>query len=436
MKRTPLFWILLLSVVLRVGASIFLGDKVVVLPGTSDQVSYHNLALRVLGGYGFTFDKDWWPATRAGEPTAHWSYLYTLFLVVVYWIFGPHPIAARLIQAISIGLIHPYLVYKLGNRLFSHTAGLIAAFITAVYIYFIYYAATLMTEPFYITAILCSLLMLFKNSQPGRTQRIQVTDAVYLGLSFGAAILLRQLYLLIIPFALLWLVWACKKSFQHFPLRQITISLVIIFVLIMPFTIYNYNRFGRFVLLNTNAGFAFFWGNHPIYGSSFIPILTSDQYRELLPQDQLHLDEAALDQELLNRAIGFVTADPIRYFNLSISRISSYIEFWPSANSGLISNISRVASFGIFLPFMLWGLVLDIANRKQDFWIELASPSSFIILFGVVYAGIHILTWTLIRYRLPIDAVLILYAAIAIENFYTRWIKIRSKKPLLRKELQ
>ncbi len=36
------------------------------------------------------------------------------------------------------------------------------------------------------------------------------------------------------------------------------------------------------------------------------------------------------------------------------------------------------------------------------------------LVFILVYSGIHILTWTLIRYRLPVDAVLLIYAALAI----------------------
>ena len=39
---------LLLSAVLRVAAAIYLGDKIVDLPGTADQISYHTLALRIL----------------------------------------------------------------------------------------------------------------------------------------------------------------------------------------------------------------------------------------------------------------------------------------------------------------------------------------------------------------------------------------------------
>ncbi len=93
--------------------------------------------------------------------------------------------------------------------------------------------------------------------------------------------------------------------------------------MILPFTAYNYARFGRFVLLNTNSGYAFFWGNHPIYGTHFVPILTPEMgsYQDLIPPEVRNLDEAALDQELMRRGLQFVIDDPGRYLLLSLSRI-------------------------------------------------------------------------------------------------------------------
>jgi 4-amino-4-deoxy-L-arabinose transferase-like glycosyltransferase len=145
-----------------VGAAFFLGNVVENLPGTADQVSYHTLALRILGGHGFTFGEPWWPATAAGAPTAHWSYLYTLYLCAVYSLFGPNPLVARLIQALLVGLLQPYLAYWIGRHVFGEAVGLISAAITAVYAYFFYYAANLMTEAFYITAILASSAITLK----------------------------------------------------------------------------------------------------------------------------------------------------------------------------------------------------------------------------------------------------------------------------------
>ena len=406
-------FILVLSVLLRVGAAIYLGDTVVVLPGTSDQVSYHNLALRVGSGHGFSFGEDWWPATRANQPTAHWSFLYTLYLVAVYALFGPHPLVARLIQAVIVGLLQPWLTYKIGKRLFNSSVGLWAAFLNAIYAYFIYYTASLMTEPFYITAILGALLLAIYLAEPLQENHNRVLLAAGLGLTLGAAVLLRQLFLLFIPFLLLWLLWANRRGHADLKWVHFLLPLVVVIAMIVPFSIYNTARFGQFVLLNTNSGYAFYWGNHPYYGTHFQPILSEEEYRQLLPQDQLYLDEAALDKELLRRGIQFVLDDPVRYLQLSLSRIPPYFEFLPSADSGTISNLSRVLSFGILWPFMLAGLILAWRQIAHRFWDAIASPKFLLVLFALIYTVIHVLTWTLIRYRLPVDAVLLVFAGLA-----------------------
>jgi len=198
-----LFLILGVSVLLRLGMALYLGNEVVILPGTTDQLSYHHLALRLLGGHGLTFGEPWWPLTMPDEPTAHWSFLYTFYAAVVYQLFGPNPIVARIIQAVVVGILQPYLAYLLGRRLFGEWVGLVAALLTAVYFYFIYYAATLMTESFYITAILASLYLTILMAES--EQKHLLKQALMLGLLLGGIVLLRQLYLLVIPFQLLWL---------------------------------------------------------------------------------------------------------------------------------------------------------------------------------------------------------------------------------------
>ena len=116
--KSEKYWlvmIILVAVFLRGAAAFYLGDQVVVVPGTFDQVSYDMLAQRVLDGQGFTVVQSWWPNTPAGEPTAHWSYLYTLYLATIYSLVGYHPLVARLLQAILAGVLMPWLVYRPGN---------------------------------------------------------------------------------------------------------------------------------------------------------------------------------------------------------------------------------------------------------------------------------------------------------------------------------
>ncbi|HSM56421.1 MAG TPA: hypothetical protein VK879_09735 [Candidatus Sulfomarinibacteraceae bacterium] len=431
MKDRKLIAILIVSVLLRIAAAFYMGNTVVPLPGAFDQVSYHTLALRVLDGHGFTFGQTWWPATAAGEPTAHWSYLYTAYLVAVYALFGAQPLIARIIQATLVGLLQPYLAYRLARQLFDahphdqtttapgwsrwlqdHLPHLAAA-ITAGYIYFIYYAAALMTEPFYFVAILASLTLTVSLA---RRREGHNRLAVMLGLALAAAILLRQLYLLFIPFLFLWLILAHYRQRRWTDsLRPIAISVGLVVLTILPITAFNYSRFDRFVLLNTNAGFAFYLANHPFYEDTFIPASEMDSYRELIPDELRHLNEAALDQALLQRGLQFVVDEPGRYLRLSLSRIPEYFRFWPQSASGMLSNVSRLLSFGLFLPFMLIGVARQLALRvrqaRRSLLATIISPGALLLFFILVYTGIHILSWTQVRYRLPVDAVLVLFAA-------------------------
>jgi hypothetical protein len=224
--------------------------------------------------------------------------------------------------------------------------------------------------------------------------------------------------LLFIPILFAWLLWRSYHNQQR-AVRRMLGTLVgataVVIMLILPWTVRNYRAFDSFVLLNTNAGFAFFWGNHPIHGQEFIPILpwSGPSYQELIPEELRGLNEAELDRALLKRGLGFIAEDPGRYVILSLTRIEEYFKFWPSADSGPVSNVARVFSFGLLLPFMLYGLILGFRR-------SLSSEALILYLFLLTYTGIHVLTWTLIRYRLPIDAVLLVFAGLALVDIYAR----------------
>jgi len=280
-----------------------------------------------------------------------------------------------------------------------------------------------MTEPFYIITILWVLDLAGQLGQATDPDSLEKPIKskwlwLWLGLALGMTVLFRQVFLLFIPVLSMWLLWRSYRYQGRAVLPMLGVLFgagAVVILMILPWTIRNYRAFNTFVLLNTNAGFAFFWGNHPIHGYNFIPILPAGgpSYQDLIPQELRHLNEAELDRALLALALDGIKADPVRYLILSASRIQEYIKFWPSADSSLISNISRMFSFGLLLPFMIYGLVLGC---RRSFCAE-----SFILyLFIVVYAGIHLLTWTLIRYRLPIDAVLLVFTGLALVDIQAR----------------
>lgn len=111
--RRFLVLIIVLSVILRVGVALYLGDTV---PPAKDEMSYSVLAERLASGHGYSFPTPWYPFAEADAPTSHWSFLYTAFVAAVYAVAGPHPLAARLVQAVAVGVLMPWVTWRLAGR--------------------------------------------------------------------------------------------------------------------------------------------------------------------------------------------------------------------------------------------------------------------------------------------------------------------------------
>jgi hypothetical protein len=427
--------ILAVSVTLRVGVALYLGDIVDAPPLLTDQRSYHALGERLITGHGFSFDRGWYPFTAANTPTAHWSFLYSLFVASVYGIFGPHPLAVRLVQAVLGGILLPLAVYALSRRLFSAEAwgdrlsargfkpevlALTAAGISAVYFYLVLYAATLMTETLYISALLWSLYeALAVAERPTRKH------AILLGVSLGAATLLRQSILPWIAVMFVWLVWVgYRRRGLRRSIGAVAIAAGLIALMILPFTVRNYVVYGQFLLLNSNAGYAMFSAQHPMHGTDFKEFEGAP-----MPKDLSGLNEAQLDRVLMQRGIGFVLAEPGRYLLLSASRIPDYFEFWPTPDTAPLNNLGRMGSIGVLLPFMIAGLVMALRSAgpgAQGGWLNFSvTPLTLLLLFMTVYSVLHIFTWAMPRYRLPVDAVAISFAALALNAVALALLKRR-----------
>jgi hypothetical protein len=410
--------IILVAMGLRVAAALYLGDRVDTArqERAYDQVSYQALAISLLAGRGYSFEHDWYPGfTPAHTPTAHWSFLYPLYLVLVYVVGGVHPLAARLLQVVLVSILKTWLIYRLGRGIFNEKVGLAGAALSAVYVYFIFYDATLMTEPFFMCAVLAILLLglrmtgLAKDS-PGRA--IGWGWWALLGAVAGLASLLRQTVLFWLPVQLIWMEWVLSRrppmeqngigGRWKRPLLGSLLCLGVAGLLILPWAVRNYVVYGAFLPLNSNAGYALYSANHPDHGVNFM-----QSYGAPLPEDLLGtgLNEATWNTALTRRGLEFALQDPTRYFKLSLSKAAVQFRFWFDARTDPGSNWMRLLSFGVYLPFFIAGLALSLKDWRR---------SVLIYLFVVIFNLLHILTWGGIRYRLPVDAALMPYAGLAL----------------------
>jgi hypothetical protein len=437
-----LFFILLLAVLLRVGVALYLGDTT---PTGKDETSYSLLAARLAGGHGYSFADGHYPFTPPNTPTAHWSFLYSALVAVVYAVAGPHPLIVRLLQAVITGLLMPWLAWRLAQRALPapspvtftihnspftihNLTVLFAAFLVAIYAYFVLYGAMVQTEGLFLLAVLWSLeraLAMQKRLVIRDWERRDWGVVATLGVSLAVATLLRQSILpwVAMLFGSLLLADLCtSRRLRWRTLWTLAVAGLIVAVGVLPFTLRNYRVYGDFLLLNSNAGYAMYSAQHPLHGVSFDAYAAAPLPTDLVP---MPANEAQWDRALMARGIQFVLADPLRYLRLSASRAAIYFEFWPKASSSLLFNIGRLASFTLLLPLMAYGVWRVVKDTRRaapnkgrvDF---LFSPPSLLLLFALFYSLLHILTWAMPRYRLPVDAVMLIFAAAGLAELSKR----------------
>ncbi len=422
-RRVYLAAILTVSVLLRLAVALYLGNVVDAPEQLTDQRSYDGLGARLIEGHGFSFAENWYPFTKAEEPTSHWSFLYSLFVAGVYAVTGAHPVAARLVQAVLGGLLLPWMVYRLTRTIFaagssySEQAGeiipLVAALIAAIYPYFLLYAATLMTETFFIAVVLWTLerglaMANLLRDEPDR--RPLWSLGLTLGVGLGLATLLRQSILPWVPVLFLYQLWLGWRT-KHLRATILALGLagLILMAFILPWTLRNYLVYDSFLLLNSNAGYAMYSAQHPMHGTSFREFDAAP-----LLEGSWGLTEPELDRLYMREGFRFIMEDPSRYLLLSLSRVRAFLEFWPTPDTSLLHNIGRSASFGLLLPLLLYGLVLVV--RRPGF----VKRNALLFLFAAFYAVLHLLTWAMVRYRLPVDAALTPLAALAVADLFQR----------------
>jgi hypothetical protein len=446
--------ILLLAVLLRVGVALYLGDTT---PPAKDETSYSTLAYRLATGHGYSFPVAWYPFAPADAATSHWSFLYTAFAAAVYSVTGFHPLAVRLVQAVACGLLMPWLTWRLARRALPaqpaahftirnsqftihNFPAIIAALLAATYAYFILYGAMVQTEAFFICALLWSLersLTLSATWAHDHNSQFTIHNsqfriphsafpwfpALTLGLSLGVATLLRQSILPWVPVLFVWLLAVAwigsgargegRGAAVGRALLALTVAGLVLIACILPFTVRNYRVYGDFLLLNSNAGYAMYSAQHPLHGTDFQAYAAAPLPADLTPTPQ---NEAQWDRALMARGIQFVLAEPGRYLLLSLSRVQDYLEFWPKDSSSFLFNLGRMLSFALLLPFMFYGAGLalrdEVHRARQEGWAGFwASGAVFLLLFVLFYSVLHIFSWAMPRYRLPADAVLLIYAA-------------------------
>jgi 4-amino-4-deoxy-L-arabinose transferase-like glycosyltransferase len=353
-----------------------------------------------------------------GKPNSFFEPFYPLLAAGMYLLFGDNFFFWRMVHVI-LGTLLVYFIYDIGKHAFKDwRVATLAAFWVAIYPHALFYTWVLMSEPLLLVLLAASFWAYFRLLDDP-----SLRWAILMGVLFAAFVLTRSFLLAFFPVMLVFVVIFIKS-----PKRWLFAgSALLAFVLTMsPWIIRNYNLQGRFVLLSTRGGYNLWMRNNPYFiedelkamGVEFPPEkLDNLKYREyILGYPEFTPDQGELERNavLTREGIKFIRANPGFFLQLCWNRFKWTIGWRSIGLKGpLLNGISLLFYGPVLLGFII---SLFIGWKRLEVTLPLWSVVGYFILFySLTHAGL--------RYRLPVDPLMMLLAAFAAVFIYSKWKK-------------
>jgi hypothetical protein len=176
--------------------------------------------------------------------------------------------------------------------------------------------------------------------------------------------------------------------------------------LMSPWWVRNYHLLGEFVPFTTSSGEALYSGNSPNNPQV-------GAYAPYRPQNWAVVDGVSLEaipgeidryKAFRNRALAYIIRDPADFFRRAIIKLRVFWNVMPNA-PGFQKPLYKVMGAASFGPVLALAIICLVQRRRQ--FLELLPFYITIGFFTVIYT----LTVASIRYRLPIEPLLIVLAA-------------------------
>ena len=333
-----------------------------------------------------------------------------LFFSPAVWLFGPNAavLPIRLAQSAFL-MVQCALVAFTAQRIFDRGAvAFIALCLAALYPFFLYYQGLLLSETLFNTLLLAGIAALYWWRERGA----QTDFALFATCLCLTAATYTKATLTILPPLLIAATALTAGATLRRTLTVFVVAACLFIALMSPWWIRNAVLLGAFVPFTTGSAQNLYLGNNPQNSSGGID-WASDVDPAVVARISALPNELERQRAFGKAAFDYIEENPIGFVRTAAKK---FVRFWnlvPNATefrTGLYSVVSA-ASFG---PILLLALVCVVRQRRQ--WRLFASLYLVIIYFTFV----HIVTIASLRYRLPIEPILILLAAEPIAAAFER----------------
>jgi hypothetical protein len=451
-SRSFLIRIYLVALVLRIVPVILARGLGI---GLDDMFQYDMLARSLASGNGyrwyaredlqllepyvdFDFNSVQYDPVR-GVRTSFRAPLYPAFLASIYLVSGSgfgRFLTARIAQAVLLGAPLAPLTYLTARRLLAvpttdaprtERASRWAAWVIAAYPMLLLFPLGLGTENLFFLLLLASVLSLLRTTDAALT-----FDFLLSGFLLGLTALTRSVILPFAGLAVLW-VWLGPLS-RRSPgaqrgirllsmgdLRGAALVAVALTFTILPWVIRNSLLYVRPTGIENSLGYNLYVGYHPLSTGTF----TFGPSLDLVPI----LDDSVRDRIGIEKAIGFIRADPGRFWPLALSRLGHFFRlelrvltyFYASDFFGHISALTLLLFAAVF------GLPFALLSVSASFGAALLPPgraSSLLALLFIAYLLPHVFILSEERFHL---ALLPFFSTLAAHFWTSGWSAVLTR---------
>lgn len=374
-----------------------------------------NIAHSLATGHGFGS-----PFLLETGPTAWMTPVYPAILAGIFRLFGIfryHSFLAAVGFNIACASLICLPIFRIGKLIGGTSVGASAAWLWAVFPN----AILIPVESMWDACLSALLLALILWATLALTEPRTTRAWVGYGLLWGLALMTNPTLGSVLPICLVSaglqsqvgraapVEWSLSKLEWT---RKPALSLAVTILCCVPWTVRNYEVFHTLVPLRSAMGLSLWLGNndgtelravgymHPISSS-----VERDQY--------LELGETAYMRLKKDEAIRFITSHPGKALRFAANR---FVSFWSGGTAHPIDDFLQNKSLW-FRYVLLFNLaagvgclmgIVEIARRRDLSALPLAS-------LPIIYPCVYYLTVATPRYRLPVDPVVLLLSAIAVD---------------------
>jgi 4-amino-4-deoxy-L-arabinose transferase-like glycosyltransferase len=404
--RPLLAAVLLLALGLRIAALANLSHSIYVDFLLWDERIYHEIALRIANG------------TYESKEVYEFAPLFAYLMAGVYRLFFPEILLIRLLN-ILFGVLVCWSVYGIGTRLGGARIGLLACLTAAFYQPLIFYSIVPLKDILAVLLFALTTLLLMDAVEKKRG----LLPAGLAGLALGLLINVRPNAIVLMPVLLLVILW--RRYRNGVPIRGVAavscLFLLGFFLAVSPFMLRNYLVAGQFALTTSQSGFNLYLGNNlknpdPYYRP--VPFATSSPSEQGI---QFTIEASRRTGRVLNsreasdywtrEVFRMALAEPRAFAAKLFRKALVLINRFEACDHYDIGFVGGFVPF-FRLPFPGFAVIFPLGMAALALLLFRDRKARVLGLILAVYGATLVIFFTNARYRLPMFAILIPFAAL------------------------